>query len=145
MKPSKIYVPIILVTSLLSSIAIVMFAILFDGSNNSGFTGFVFDFSLVITYIFLFTSIFFAILFPIIYMFKNFKNAKKILIGIVAFAILFLIVYALSPAEQGPFYDKMNVSPILSKFIGSGLYLTYIFFAGTIIAFIYTFIAQRLK
>ena len=86
-----------------------------------------------------------SIAFPIIQTFGNLKKAKSGLIGFGILVAVLVIAYVLSPAETGPFYDKMNVSPNTSKLIGGGLLATYIIFAGVIVSILYAEVAKWFK
>jgi hypothetical protein len=99
----------------------------------------------IIMYILLVVAILGVIIFPLIQMFGDFKAARGTLFGIVALVVLFFIAYSASPAETGEFYQRMNVSPNLSKAIGGGLITTYIIFAGVIISIAYSTVANWFK
>lgn len=99
----------------------------------------------VIMYILLVAAVLGAVIFPIIQMAGNLKAAKGTLIGVVGLVALFLIAYAVSPSETGEFYQRMGISPNLSKAIGGGLIATYIIFASVIIGIIYAQVSNWLK
>lgn len=107
-----------------------------DSAINIGF---------VILYILLVVSIIGVIVFPLIQMAGNFKAAKTALIGILGLVVLFFVAYSLSPSETGVFYQRMGVSPGLSKAIGAGLITTYITFGGAIISIVYTQFSRWFK
>ncbi len=92
---------------------------------------------LFITYI-LFTVACVALIgFPLRYTVQNFKNAKKgIMFSIGAVVVLFLI-YLVSPADQGVFYENMGVTPSQSKMIGAGLIVSYALMAGAVFYLFY--------
>lgn len=103
------------------------------------------DIGFIIMYILVIASVLGVIVFPVIQMAGNLKSAKGTLFGVLGLVALFLISYAVSPAETGAFYQKMNISPNLSKAIGGGLLATYIVFAGVIISIVYAQINNWLK
>lgn len=86
-----------------------------------------------------------SIVFPMIQTFGDLKKAKNGLIGLGILVAVLVISYVLSPAETGPFYDKMNISPNTSKLIGGGLLATYIIFAGVIVSILYAEVAKWFK
>lgn len=96
-------------------------------------------------YILMIIAIIGVIIFPIVQMAGNLKAAKATIFSIIGLLVLFLIAYAVSPAETGAFYQKMGISPNLSKAIGGGLLATYIIFAGVIISIAYSQISNWLK
>jgi hypothetical protein len=101
---------------------------------------------LYVAYFALFIAIAALIIFPIITMVKgNFKNAKGTLIGIAALVAVVIIAYMVSPADQGPFYTKMNTSASASKLIGAGILTTYFMFAGLVIITVYTSVIKWFK
>jgi len=99
----------------------------------------------VILYILLIAAILGAIIFPIIQMAGNLKAAKGTLLAVLGLIGLLVIAYAVSPAETGAFYQRMGISPNLSKAIGGGLIATYIIFAGVIVGIVYSSISNWLK
>ncbi len=99
----------------------------------------------VILYILLVVSIIGVVVFPIIQMAGNLKAAKVTLISILGLVVLFFVAYSASPAETGLFYQKMGISPGLSKAIGGGLITTYIIFAGAVISILYSQFSRWFK
>lgn len=99
----------------------------------------------VILYILMVAAILGAVIFPIIQMSGNIKAAKGTIFGVLGLVGLFLFAYAVSPAETGLFYQKMGISPNLSKAIGGGLLVTYIIFAGVLISIAYSSISNWFK
>ena len=99
----------------------------------------------IILYVLLVVALLGAIVFPLIEMTSNLKAAKGTLFSILGLLALFFLAYAVSPAETGAFYQKMGISPNLSKAIGGGLLATYIIFAGAIISIFYTSIVSWFK
>ncbi len=101
---------------------------------------------LYIAYFALFIAVASLIIFPIITILKgNLKNAKGTLVGVAILAGIAILSYIISPADQGLFYTKMNVSAGMSKLIGGGLITTYIILAGLVIITIYTTVIKWFK
>lgn len=101
---------------------------------------------LYVAYFTLFIAIAALIVFPIVTLVKgNFKKAKGSLVGVAVLALIIVIAYIVSPADQGAFYTKMNTSAGTSKLIGAGLLTTYIIFAALIIITAYTTVVKWFK
>ncbi len=101
---------------------------------------------LYLAYFALFIAIAALLVFPVITMVKgNIKNAKGTLIGIAALVLVIILAYIISPADQGLFYTKMNVSAGASKLIGAGLITTYIILAGLVLITVYTSVVKWFK
>lgn len=72
-------------------------------------------------------------------------SSKGTLLGIAALAIVFVVSYFLSSADQGPLYEKLGVGPGTEKLIGAGLLTTYVAFLGFIIIAVYTSVVKMFK
>jgi hypothetical protein len=88
-----------------------------------------------------------ALVFPLIYIISNPKNAIRPLIILAIIAVFVFIAYSLGsdeilnmPAYNGP----DNVGPVLKK-ADTGLILTYILFIGALGSILYTEIAKLFK
>ncbi len=104
------------------------------------------DIGLYVAYFAIFIALAALLLFPIFSMVNgNTKNAKTSLIGVAALLVVLLISYLVSPAEQGQFYEKMQISPGASKLIGAGLLSTYIIFAAVIGITLYSVVVKWFK
>ncbi|MBK7215426.1 MAG: hypothetical protein IPH88_19535 [Bacteroidales bacterium] len=104
------------------------------------------DIGLYVAYLAFFIAIAALLLFPILSLVKgNIKNAKASLVGVAGLAVILLISYLVSPADQGQFYTKMNTGPGQSKLIGAGLVSTYIIFAGLVVITLYTVVVKWFK
>jgi len=98
-----------------------------------------------LTYILLAVAVVALIVFPVYFMVTNLKKAKAGLLALLALIVLFAFAIGISPAEQGVFYTKFQVSPTLSKFIGGGLLGFYILFAAAMIAAVYSELSKWFK
>jgi len=77
--------------------------------------------------------------FPVITMVKgNFSKAKSSLLGVAGLIVVFFIAYLVSPAEQGEFYTKMNISANVSKLIGAGILTSYFIVLALVVIVVYT-------
>ncbi len=101
---------------------------------------------LYVAYFALFIAIAALVIFPVVSMLKgNIKNAKGTLIGVAVLAAVILFAYIISPADQGLFYTKMNISAGLSKLIGAGLLTTYITLSALILITVYSSVSKWFK
>ncbi len=85
-----------------------------------------------------------AVVFPAIYLMKNFKEAKGTLIGIGILATVILISYILASSEFVPGFQE-GVSSGVIKFIGTGLNAFYMMVATAIITAVYTEVSSAIK
>ena len=92
-----------------------------------------------------------AIFFGVVQTATNLAAAKKSLIAVAGIAVIFGIAYMLSPNEMPKFLgvEKFIADGTLtlsvSKWIDTGLIVTYILFALTVLATVYWSIAQVFK
>lgn len=101
---------------------------------------------IIVAYIMLFVALAALVIFPIISLVNgNIKNPKSALLGIGILLVVVIFSYIISPADQGAFYTKMNISAQMSKIIGAGLISTYLIFAGFILISLYTFVVKWFK
>jgi len=91
------------------------------------------EIGLYLSYILLGFAFLSIIIIPMYFTFINFKKAKQGLIGIALLAVVFIVAYLISPADQGPLYDVMKIGPKGSKLIGAGLFTTYFGFIAIIV------------
>jgi len=104
------------------------------------------DVGLFVAYLAFFIAIAALILFPVFSLVKgNIKNARTSLIGLLALVGIVVIAYLASPADQGLFYEKMNIGPGASKLIGAGLVTTYIIMAGLLVITLYSVVVKWFK
>lgn len=97
---------------------------------------------IIITYILLGLTVLVAIIGPVIQLFTNFKSARTTLLGIAVLVIILLIGYSLSTNEV---YDKFEVGPMASQWIGGGIIATMILIGLAILTTIFTEIAKYFK
>lgn len=88
-----------------------------------------------------------TLVFPIVYLIMNPKNGKSIFIGILGFAVLFLIsFYGLASGNiQGDVYETFNITENTSRFIGAMLNMTYILGGLAILSIIFSGISSIFK
>lgn len=90
----------------------------------------------------------FAVIFPVIQMITNPKNAKKGLMGIVALAVIIVIAYALASSEilniNNAELAKYNV-PSTLKYAGMMLYSVYVLAFVAIASMLYSEVSKIFK
>lgn len=87
-----------------------------------------------------------AVIFPIIFMILNPKNAIKVLIVVVIFVVLGGISYLFASGSiDGAVYEKFEVTASSSRMIGGALVLTYILAGLTVASIIFSSISKMLK
>lgn len=90
----------------------------------------------------------FAVIFPVIQMVTNPKNAKKGLIGIIALAVFVAIAYGMSSSEvlgiTNPELVQYDV-PATLKYAGTMINSIYVLAGLAIVSMIYTEVAKTFK
>jgi len=87
-----------------------------------------------------------TIIFPVINIILNPKSGKTVLIGLIGFAVLFIIAYSMASGyNEGTVYETFNISEAKSKFIGGMLNSTYILAALAVLAIVYSSISSVFK
>ncbi|MFM8978396.1 MAG: hypothetical protein ACKOJE_10150 [Bacteroidota bacterium] len=61
------------------------------------------------------------------------SKAKGALLGVVGIGVLFGLSFVMSDNEVLASYEKFNITPVLSQFIGSSLVMNYILGVGVIV------------
>lgn len=100
------------------------------------------NYGIIICYILFAVAALAAILFPVLQLIQNPKNAKGALVGIGALVVVFGISYALS-SDVNP--SKMEVSAETVKQVGTGLYAFYILAIVAIAATVYSEVSKLFK
>jgi hypothetical protein len=102
------------------------------------------DTNLIWTYILLILSLVLLVFFGVKEMLTSFKESKKGMLSLLIIAAIVLVSYLLASDEipkflgSDKFVEQGVLTPSVSKWVDTGLYTTYVFFALSIIAFIYS-------
>lgn len=96
----------------------------------------------ILTYILLGVAVAALVVFPIYFMVTNFGKAKGGLLGFAVLLAIFAIAIGISPAEQGPAYQQLNITPFGAKVIGGGLLAFYMLFGISILAAVYSEVSK---
>jgi len=102
---------------------------------------------LIIAYILLGLTLITAVVLPLIYFVKNFDfaKAKGSFISVGILLLILFLSYAVSSGELGTVHEQFGISATQSKFIGGAIITTYILIIGTIIASIYSEVANKIR
>jgi NADH:ubiquinone oxidoreductase subunit 6 (subunit J) len=103
------------------------------------------EIGLYLSYVLLIITLLSIIIIPIYFTIVNFKKAKQGLIGVGLLAVVLLIAYLISPADQGLFYETMKVGPTGSKVIGAGLFTTYFAFIAIVVVILFAEVGKLFK
>jgi hypothetical protein len=97
-------------------------------------------------YILIGLAVLFALLFPIIRMVTNPKNALKTLIGVVGMVVLVGIMYMLASDEVLVITrENPDNVPSTLKWVGAGLNTMYVMFIAAVLAILYSEINKAFK
>ncbi len=107
--------------------------------------------NLIWTYILFILSVALLVGFGVIQLVSNFKESKKGILSVLVIGIIVLIAYLLSsetiPQFLGAakFVEDGILTPKVSKWVDTGLYTTYVFFAISIISIGYSSVSRVFK
>ncbi|MBU0488003.1 MAG: hypothetical protein KKA07_06015 [Bacteroidetes bacterium] len=98
------------------------------------------------TYIAFFICLAAALIFPVIFMVSNPKNAIRALVGIGLLLIVAGISYGIADSSNtGEIFEKYQITTAQSKNVGTGLYLTYILGFLTVATLVYFEVVKLFK
>jgi len=100
------------------------------------------DVVLYLTYFLILISILLVLGFAGMYLVKNFKKNRNMLLGTAGLLVIFFISYLLSSGEV---YEKFQIGETLSKIIGGTLITLYVMFIVTIVVAIYAEVSKLFK
>lgn len=105
------------------------------------------DVGLIATYVLIIAVIAFILVFALIGILKNIRNALSMLIAIALLVGLFLVALVISSPTDVPeiIFEKTGTNYALSRVIGAGLIVLYFVFGGVILSIIYTQITGIFK
>jgi len=97
---------------------------------------------LYLTYTLVAVALLAAIVFPLIYLIQDPKQAKNSVMGILGLGIVFLISYLLSSNEV---YEEEKITATVSQLVGGSIIMLYLLLAVAVVAAIYSEVARILK
>jgi len=106
------------------------------------------DTNLIWNYILLLFSLVLLVFFGVKEMISSFKESKKGMLSLLVIAAIVLVSYLMASDEipkflgSDKFVEQGILTPSVSKWVDTGLYTTYIFFALSIVAFIYSSVSR---
>lgn len=128
------------IVSLILILLAVVFQALILAKGEDGLVGnSILDNYIRLAYIALIICAFLSILFPVIFMIQNPKNALKMLAGLVGFVVIGFICYALASNSFNVVeLETLKTTAETSKVVGAGLYFTYAIGGIAVITIIYS-------
>jgi hypothetical protein len=134
------------VTLVLIVLAVILQALVLikgeDGLKGSS----VLDNYAVLAYVSLGIAAILAVMFPIIFMIQNPKNLIKLLIGIGGFVIIGFICYSVADNTFNIVQlEELKTTADISRWVGAGLYFTYIVGGLAVISILYSGISGLFK
>ena len=100
------------------------------------------NYGIIVCYILLAVATLSAIVFPLIQLVQNPKNAKGALLGVGALVVVVGISFALA-SDVNP--SNMEITPQAAKQVGTGLYAFYILAAVAVGSLVYSEVAKLFK
>jgi hypothetical protein len=102
---------------------------------------------LIVLYLLLAISLLALLFFSIKVTVTNIGKSKVTIIGIVGFAVLFILSYLLSDSKDVSLalFEKTATDPGLSKVIGAGIILTYFMFVAVLCSYVYAAFSKFFK
>ncbi|MBL4585900.1 MAG: hypothetical protein JKX84_02405 [Flavobacteriales bacterium] len=100
------------------------------------------NYGIVIAYILFAVALAAAIIFPVIQLARNPKNAKGALVGVVALVVVVGIAYALSSGDNP---SKIEISTETAKQVDTGLFAFYILGGIAVASLVYSEVARVFK
>ena len=99
-----------------------------------------------LAYVAIILTTFLAILFPVIFMIQNPKNALKILAGIAGLVVLGFICYSIADNTFNVVrLEELKTTKEVSRLVGGALYFTYIVGGIAVVSIIFSGIAGLFK
>lgn len=99
-----------------------------------------------LTYVLLGATVLFAVIFPLITLASDFKKGIKVIISLVVLLGLFGLTYSLaSDSIDGAVYEKLEITPQVSKLVGAGILTTYILAIIAVLAVVVTSVSNLFK
>lgn len=102
------------------------------------------DINLFWTYILFIASVVLLLLFGIFEGVANFKQSKKGIIALIGMVAIVIVSYSLGSDEipkflgADKFVEQGIISPSICRWVDTGLFTTYVFFALSLVAFAYS-------
>lgn len=104
--------------------------------------GFMTNYGIIVSYILLAVAVAAAVIFPIIELARNPKNAKSALIGVGALVVVIGISYALGSGDNP---SNMEITEETARQIDTGLFAFYILAVLAIGSMVYSEVAKLFK
>ena len=137
------------VLSIVLIVAAVIFQILvlFQGEDNlAGKAAGILDNYILLSYIALALTALLAILFPVLFIIQNPKNAIKMLIALAVLAGIGFICYSVAATDMSfARLEELKTTVRIEKMVGASLFFTYVIGGLAILSIIYSGISSLFK
>ena len=136
----------IIISLVLIALAVIMQVIVLIQGEEGVKTSSILDNYALVAYVALGIGVVLAILFPVIFMIQNPKNALKVLAGLVVLAIIGFICYSISENTFNIVQlEDLETTAETSKMVGAALYFTYIVGGLSVVTILFSGIAGFFK
>ena len=103
------------------------------------------NYGIVLTYILLAVAALSALVFPIMHLIQHPKKAKEVGMSLAALLVIYILATLIASDEVTAHFAKFDVTPTVSKQVGTGLIIFYILAAGALISAVYTEVSKMIK
>jgi hypothetical protein len=135
-----------IVSLILIALAVILQAIVLIKGEEGLIGSSILDNYIRLAYVALIICGFLAILFPILFMVQNPKNALKMLIGIVGFVVIGFICYSIASNNFNVVQlETLKTTAEISQIVGAALYFTYIIGGISVITIIFSGVSGLFK
>ena len=145
----KTILTIFKIISLILIIAAVVFQVLvlYQGEDNlTGPAAGILDKYILLSYIALALTAFLAILFPILFIIQNPRNAIKMIISLAVLAVIGFACYSVATTEFSfERLEELKTTSEIEKVVGASLFFTYIIGGLAVLSIVYSGISNLFK
>lgn len=135
-----------IVSLILIALAVILQAVVLIKGEEGLIGNSILDNYIRLAYVALIITVFLAILFPLIFIVQNPKNALKILGALVILVVLGFICYSLATNTFNVVQlETLKTTAETSKIVGSALYFTYIVGGLAVVSIVYSGISGLFK
>ena len=113
-----------------------------------GFTKYLVDYQILFAYIMFGIALFSALVFAAVPLFRDFKKALTTLISVGGVALFYIVCYMLTSGDPFTYSTgsgDFTISGGVMKFVEANLFMTYVTFAISILAIVYSSISTYFK
>ncbi len=134
------------ISLILIALAVIFQIIVLIKGEDGVKEGSVLDNYALVAYVALGIAAFLALLFPVIFMIQNPKNALKVVIGLAVLVVLGFICYSIAGNTFSIVQlEDLKTTAYVSRLVGAALYFTYIVGGLAVVSIIFSGIAGMFK